>query len=81
MFERLLALEPALVRSVASVVVLIGANVGLNINAHVDSAVTVTLAVLALLPLIQGWWTRAAVTPNAKVPDVYYLDLDLGDEA
>ncbi len=67
MLKRLLTLEPALVRSVASVVVLIGANVGLNLSAHVDSAVTVVLAVLALLPLLQAWWTREAVTPNAVV--------------
>lgn len=67
MWKRLLTLEPAFVRSVASVVVLIAANIGLNISDAADSAVTVVLAVLALLPLIQAWWTREAVTANGNV--------------
>lgn len=65
--DRLLSLEPALVRSIASVVIIIGTNVGLNISNAVDGTVTVVLAILAVLPLIQGWWTRQAVTPNAAV--------------
>ena len=67
MLNRLLSLEPALVRSVAAFIVLVASNIGLNITDEANQAVTVVLAGLALVPLLQGWWTRQAVTPNAKV--------------
>lgn len=67
LLRRLLTLEPALVRGVITALVFVAALWGLDI-ADVGEKVSQTLLVLlALVPMIQAWWTRGVVTPDAKV--------------
>lgn len=67
-FARLLAFEPVQVRAVLMAVVVAGGAFGLSeLAPWADKVDTAWTALFAVLPLIQGWITRPAVTPNAKV--------------
>lgn len=62
---RLVNLNPALFRAVVISVFALLASLGIVVNdALPDQLVGVVVAVLAL---VQGLWTKAAVTPNEKV--------------
>ncbi len=74
--KRLLSLRPAMVGAILPVLILIGANIGLNIEDQINQWGTTILAILAVVPLIQAWWTQGEVTPNDKV--VERLDADYG---
>lgn len=65
--QRILTFEPTLARAIVMTVVLVAGLVGLNLTEVGDAVVTGWTAIFALFPLIQGWWTRPAVTANAKV--------------
>jgi len=62
---KLVNLQPATWRGVVTAAVVLLAAVGIKVAPEVPDAVF--LVILALLPVIQGVWTRSAVTPNAKV--------------
>lgn len=65
--KRLLSLQPALVSMVLPILIMIAANVGLNLEDQINEWGTTILAILTVLPAIQAWWTRKEVTPNDKV--------------
>lgn len=74
LLRRLLTLEPAVVRGVIGALVLVLALWGVD-AADLGSRVEQTvLTVLALVPLVTAWWTRSAVTPNAKVAEAVEAD-------
>lgn len=64
---RLLTLEPAVVRAVIGGVVLVLAVWGVDAADLGERVETTVLTALGLVPVLVGWWTRSAVTPNAKV--------------
>lgn len=66
-WTRFTTLEPALVRAFAAVLVTIATTLGIAITTEIEAGVTIVLALLSLIPLIQGWWTRTVVTPTAIV--------------
>lgn len=66
-WERVKSFEPALLRAVVVAVVGVLALVGIDATETGDKIVTGWTYLFSLIPLLQAWWTRAAVTPNAKV--------------
>ena len=65
--RRVATFEPARVRAVWSAVVLLAGTLGITISAQVDGRVVGAIGALsALVPLVQGLWTRASVVPVAK---------------
>lgn len=62
---RLMNLQPAVWRGIVTAVFVFLAAVGIKVAPEIPDAAF--LVVLALLPIVQGIWTRSAVTPNAKV--------------
>lgn len=66
-FKRLLKFEPVQVRAVLTALVVVLGAVGLEFAPVADRIDTAWVALFAVVPLIQGWLTRPAVTPNAKV--------------
>ena len=73
-WKRLTSLEPALVRSVVIAVVGVLALAGLDATAVGDKLIDGWTYIFAVLPLIQGWWTRQAVVPTAKTVAVLRPD-------
>lgn len=70
-FARLLAFEPVQVRAVLMALVVAAGAFGLSeVGPWADKVDTAWTALFAVIPLIQGWVTRPAVTPNAKVEAV-----------
>lgn len=67
LLRRLLTLEPALVRGVITAIVFVAALWGLDVADLGEKVSQTILVLLALVPLIQAWWTRGVVTPDAKV--------------
>lgn len=66
-WQRIKTFEPALLRAVLAAAVVVATAIGLDISdvtGRVDVAWT---AIFGVLPLLQGWWTRSAVTPAAAV--------------
>lgn len=66
-WTRFTTLEPALVRAFAATLLLIATTLGLSIADVIEGGQTIVIAVLNLVPLVQGWWTRSAVTSSALV--------------
>lgn len=66
-WRRLLALEPAVVRGVIAALVLVLGLWGVDVADLGGRVETTILTLLTLVPLLSAWWTRAAVTPNARV--------------
>lgn len=64
-FWKLFNLQPAVWRGLVTAVFALLAAIGIKVAADVPDVVF--LVVLALLPILQGVWTKGAVTPNAKV--------------
>lgn len=62
---RLVNLQPATWRGIVVAAFALAAALGIKFAPEVPDAAF--LVVLAALPLIQGLWTKKAVTPNAKV--------------
>jgi hypothetical protein len=62
---RLVNLQPATWRGVVTAVVVLLAALGIKVAPGIPDAAF--LVILALLPILQGLWTKSAVTPNAKV--------------
>lgn len=62
---RLVNLQPATWRGIVTAVFMLLAAIGIKVAPEIPDAAF--LVVLALLPVIQGLWTKSAVTPNAKV--------------
>lgn len=62
---KLVNLQPATWRGIVTAVVALAVAVGFKVAPEVPDAVF--LVILAVLPVIQGVWTRKGVTPNAKV--------------
>lgn len=66
-WQRVRTFEPALLRAALAAIVVVLAAVGLDVSdvtGRIDVAWT---AIFAVLPLLQGWWTRQATTPTAVV--------------
>ena len=60
--------EPALVRAAYTAIVALAATLGLVLPSDLPGAVEAALAALAvILPAVQGFLTRAVVTPTAKL--------------
>lgn len=67
-WKRLLKFEPVQVRAVLVAVVTAATAFGLSeFGPWADRIDTAWTALFGVIPLIQGWLTRPAVTPNAKV--------------
>lgn len=65
-WQRLAALEPAVVRGiVVAIVALVGLVTGKIIGD--DTVDTIVDILLILLPIVTGFFIKSAVTPNAKV--------------
>lgn len=62
---RLINLQPATWRGVVTAVFVLLAAVGIKVAPAIPDAAFLVL--IAVLPIIQGVWTKHAVTPNAKV--------------
>lgn len=73
-WQKVMRLEPSLVRGVALFVVAVAANVGLQIADQVEGWVQLVLMLLSLAPLIQAWWTRTVVTPSNQSAVVVAVD-------
>lgn len=67
LWERLITLEPALVRGVIFALVYVIGIVGFNVTDVGEKIVGAWTAVFAVLPLIQAWWTRSAVYASSTV--------------
>jgi hypothetical protein len=67
LWKRLLTLEPALVRGVVTAIVSVALIWGLDLTDLGDKVNETANIIGALLPLLQAWWTRSAVTPTAQV--------------
>lgn len=65
--RRLLTLEPALLRAVLVAIAVVLGTVGLDATDAFERVNVAWAALFAVFPLVQGWWTRTAVTPNAAV--------------
>ena len=74
MWERVKTFEPALLRAVLAAAVTVAATVGLDLSGVADQVDIAWGAVYAVLPLVVAWWTRSAVTPNAKVAELVRED-------
>lgn len=72
---KLFNLEPAVWRGVVTAVFVVLAAVGIKVSDDVPDLAF--MCILALLPVVQGLWTKGAVTPNAKV--VVRVDDPVGD--
>jgi hypothetical protein len=60
--------EPALVRAFWTAVVALAASLGLTLPNDLPTVVEAVLPALAvILPVVQGFLTRAVVTPNTKL--------------
>jgi hypothetical protein len=62
---RLVNLQPATWRGVVTAAFVLIAAFGIKVAPEIPDAAF--LVILAVLPVIQGLWTKSAVTPNAKV--------------
>lgn len=67
MLKRLLSLEPAIVRAVLGALVIVVGAIGFDVTGVAERIDVAWTALFAAAPLVVGWWTRQAVTPNAKV--------------
>lgn len=65
--KKIAALDPAVVRAAITAVVGLAASLGYSLAAGGDKAFEVYVAIAGILAIVQGFWTRSAVTPNAKV--------------
>lgn len=74
LWQRLTTLEPALVRGVIFALVYVIGIVGFNVTDVGEKIVGAWTAIFAVLPLIQAWWTRSAVTPSSTVVASVALD-------
>lgn len=66
-FARLAAFEPVQLRALLTALVVILGTVGLEFAPIAERIDTAYLAFFAVIPILQGLFTRPAVTPNAKV--------------
>lgn len=63
--KRIVQLDPALLRGLIVAAALLLASFGVVISNNTQTAILGFIA--AIIALLQGLWTRNAVTPNAKV--------------
>lgn len=66
-WQRVRTFDPALLRAVLVAAVVVGGAVGVDISGITGRIDTAWTAIFAVIPLIQGWWTRSVVTPSAVV--------------
>ena len=66
-FDRVKTFEPALLRAIITALVGVAALIGLDLTDTGDKIIEGWTYLFALIPLIQGWWTRTSVTPAAAV--------------
>lgn len=66
-WRRFLTLEPALVRGIVTAIVSVALIWGLDLTDLGDKVNETANIIGVLLPLLQAWWTRSAVTPSAQV--------------
>jgi len=66
-WSRFTTFEPALLRGIVGFFVLVLGMVGLDASGVGDNVIEAWTYLFALLPLIQAWWTRGAVTPAKAV--------------
>lgn len=65
--DRLRTFEPALLRAILTALAVVLGTVGLDASGVFERVDVAWTALFAVFPLVQGWWTRRAVTPNAVV--------------
>lgn len=66
-WTRLRTAEPALVRAVVFAVVGVLLIWGIDLTEWGEKISASWALLFALIPLVQGWWTRSVVTPTAKI--------------
>ena len=66
-FKRLATFEPVQLAAVLSALAIVGTAVGLDLTDVFGRINTSYAALFAIFPILQGLFTRPAVTPNAKV--------------
>jgi hypothetical protein len=66
-FDKVKTFEPALLRAIITALVGVAALVGLDLTESGDKIVEGWTYLFALIPLIQGWWTRTSVSPASTV--------------
>jgi hypothetical protein len=73
-WERVKTFDPALLRAILLALAIVLGTVGVEFTPIADRIEVAWTAVFAVIPLIQGWWTRAAVTPAARVVETVDKD-------
>lgn len=68
-WKRLTTFEPVQVRAVLTALATAALAFGLDISNVTDRVDTAWLALFAVVPIIQGWVTRPAVTPNVRADE------------
>jgi hypothetical protein len=66
-WQRFTTFEPALLRAILVAAVIVAGTVGVNIADVADRIDLAWTAIFAVIPLVQAWWTRTAVTPKGAV--------------
>jgi len=66
-WQRIKTFEPALLRAVLAAVVVVLGVVGVEFSPIAEKIDTAWVAIFAVIPLLQGWWTRRAVVPKETV--------------
>lgn len=65
--RRLMAFEPVQMRALLVALVVAAGAFGLELSPYADRIDVAWTALFAVIPILQGLFTRPAVTPNAKV--------------
>lgn len=66
-WERIKTFDPALLRAVLIALGVILGTIGVDLSDVFGKIEVAYLAFFGVVPLLQGWWTRSAVTPAARV--------------
>lgn len=73
-WERVRTFEPALLRAILAALAVVLLAVGIDLTDVFGKVEVAWTAVFGVLPLIQGWWTRTAVSPASRVVETVNVD-------
>lgn len=73
-WERVRTFEPALLRAILAALAVVLGTVGLDLTDAFGKVEVAWAALFALIPLVQGWWTRTVVSPASRVVETVNVD-------
>lgn len=73
-WTRFTTLEPATLHAIIAALIIVLGTVGLDFTTVGDKIETAWGAIFAIIPLLQGLWTRSKVTPTAAVVEAAKVD-------